>query len=122
MNSIHQHPNTTFKAAFPYGAATVAASLGATAMTIAATSTAVKVIAIFAAVISIFTFFSVILCAIKNSGNPQQFQKEIHQSMITATGSAIISVTNQIVTAALNSLIDRLFYGENSNRFHILVR
>ncbi len=113
--SQHHRQTTTFEKAFLYGGVTITLSLtGAFLATAACTAT--KVMGIFIAIIGIYTFLSVVLCGIKNADNPKQFQKEIHKAMVTSAGAAIVSVVDQIVRSALDALIDKLIYGNQTYR------
>jgi len=116
--SQHHRQQTTFEKALPYGGFTITLSLtGALLATAACTAT--KVMGIFIGIIGIYAFFSVVLCGVKNSNNPRQFQKEIHKAMITSAGTAIVSIVDQIVRSALDALIDKLIYGSPTHQVRI---
>jgi len=112
----HYRPLTTFDRALPYGVTTSLSSLSGAFLTLAATSTAVKVTGIFIAITGVYAFLSVILCGIKNSDNPMQFQREIHKALITSAGTAVVSIVDQIARSALDALIDKLIYGNSAQR------
>jgi len=115
----YRRPLSTFDVALPYGAITSIAALSGVFLTIAATSTAVKIAGICIAIIGSYALLSVILCAIKNAGNPRQFQMEIPKAMVTSAGVAISSIVEQITRTALDALVDKMIYGSAPQRIRI---
>jgi len=96
---------STFHAALPYGAGTLAVAVGGTVLAATATVTALKIVGITAAFFGAFAFMGTVLCGISNSGNAQKFREEIFKYMTVAVGQAVVEITIQVASMVLQQMI-----------------
>ncbi|MBI5346236.1 MAG: hypothetical protein HZB76_03745 [Chlamydiae bacterium] len=100
------HPST-FKAAVPFGVASLAIGAAGAVVAIVCAATALKILGVAAAIIGSYAFFATLLCGIENSGDSQKFKAELHKYVGSVVGSAIAGIIREIAVDVLFGLIDK---------------
>ena len=99
---------TTFDAAKPYGAATLAVGAAGAILAVSAASTAAIITGVALAIIGAYALIGVIACYLAHSDSPALFQKEVGKFMLS---TASIGLADIIATVA-KAVVLKLIFGD----------
>lgn len=98
---------STFKAALPYGIASLAVGTIGAITAVAVATLAMKILGIALAIIGAYGFFATVVCGIFNAGNPKEFRENLPKYFVTFIGHAIADIISKIASEVISNLLDK---------------
>lgn len=96
---------TTFQKSIPYGACALGTGIVGAILSTSATATASIVMGVALAILGAYAFIGVLACGLKHSNDPQAFEENVGQFMVTFASTGLADLIASVAKAVVIKLI-----------------